>query len=109
MFIIKFLIYFTVSFLILNFPISKKKIFNHIEGVSDPYAQKVYKAISKQAKEVFSEGAKASKQAFNNTSIKEDVVNNTKSANQGKKPVNLPKDSYTPEERNALLNILKNN
>ncbi len=109
MFILKFLFYFTVSFLILNFPIGEKKVFNHIENISDPYAKKVYNAIYKQTKEVFKEGAKASKQAFNNTSIKEDIVKTQKSSQQAKKKVNLPKDSYTPEEESALLKILSEN
>ena len=103
-FLIKFSIYFTISFFILNFPISDKKIFNHLEALTDPIANKVYKKIGTNSDEFLKEGKKVTKKLFNNTSEK-DVVR-TGHSSSFKKANSLPKDDYTPEEREALLKIL---
>ncbi len=103
-FLLKFSIYFTVSFFILNFPIGNKKVFNHIEVYTDPVSNKIYEKIGSSSNEIISEGKKATKKLFNNTS-KKDVVR-TGHSSRFKKSNSLPKDEYTPEEREALLKIL---
>ena len=103
-FLIKFAVYFTISFLILNFPVADKKIFNHIEVLTDPVANKFYKKIGSRSKDILDEGKKVTKKMFNNTS-KKDVIR-TGQSSSFKKSNSLPKDDYTPEERDALLKIL---
>lgn len=111
MFIIKFFIYFSISFVILSIPVGEdKKIFNYCDDLAKPYTAQIFNSIRGAVSNGIKESKRVGKKMFNNTSEKFDEVKSSISAGQ-KKPIqeidNDPKDSYTPEEREALLRILQ--
>ena len=107
MFILKFTLYFSLSFLILSFPTSdKKKVFNHIDTLVMPYTSKVHNTIKTKIKGTMSEAKRISKAMVNNTAS--DKINNNKSGIE-KEQIDLPSDKYTVQEREALINILNQN
>lgn len=105
MFLIKFLFYFSLSFLILNVPIGGDALFYKLENVARPVTEKVFSFMREQSKEGIDKGAAMTKKLFSNTippkETKKDVVKVKKSST--KKPLG----KYTPEEQQFLENILK--
>jgi hypothetical protein len=107
MFLIRFCFYFSLSFIILSFPVSKdKQVFDYLDGMAKPYTSKIHSKIFSTIDVTSKEVKEASKKVFNNTSA--DTIKRQHSSTE-KKKVKLPQDNYTVEEREALLNILKNN
>ncbi len=51
MFIIKFAIYFSLSFIILSFPVGNKPIFNHLNKVAQPYTTELFSSFFDKAKD----------------------------------------------------------
>jgi gas vesicle protein len=111
MFVIKFLFYFSLSFVILSVPVSgNKKVFNYCDELAKPYTAQIFGAIKGAISNGVHESKRVSKKLFNNTSEKIDEVKSSISASQKeaiKEIDSTPKDSYTPEEREALLRILQ--
>ncbi|WP_419173268.1 hypothetical protein [Halobacteriovorax sp.] len=116
---IRFAIYFTVSFLILAFPVSQKKtIFESINKPLRPYTQKVYSTISFYLNTSLSEGKEMTVKLFNNTAKKVDYVKR-ESSGVTKEQIKRAEDldaldeyqhgEYTVEEREALLKVLRDN
>lgn len=106
---IKFLIYFSVSFLILSIPVnSDKHVFDYLEKVARPITSKVFFFINQKTKE----GIKESKKLFTNSEpiIKDKIKSTFSSA--VKKTNHLNKKSsdehYTEEEKEAIKKILSN-
>lgn len=110
---IKFVIYFAISFIILSIPISEEKaLFDLANQVAKPYTTKLFIKIKSSISENISDAKKLPNKFFDNTSDKEsknfDEVIEKKSALVKEKVLNAPHDNYTREEREAILNILKN-
>lgn len=106
-FIIKFSIYFSISFLILSIPVgTDQKVFNYIDQLARPYTGKIFDSTKKVITENYSDVTKVSKKLFNNTAPSSDALESNLSAI--KKEINdLPSEDYTQEERDAVLKILK--
>ena len=110
MFLIKFTFYFSLSFLILSFPTSDKtKVFNHIDNLVMPYTSQVHKSIKSKLKGSLGEAKRITHALVSNTSEKNsDKITNNQSGIT-KEDISLPSDQYTVQEREALINILKQN
>ena len=114
---IKFLIYFTVSFLILAFPVSQKAtVFESLNKPLRPYTQKVYSTLSFYLNTSLSEGKAMTVKLFNNTAKNVDYIKRESSGiskeHQSKAQDLDAIDSYhhgeyTNEEREALLKVLR--
>ena len=50
--LIKFSIYFTLSFFILSAPYNKEPLFNHLHELSSPFTTEIYKNIIAMAKQL---------------------------------------------------------
>jgi len=111
MFVIKFFIYFSLSFVILSVPVTgDKKLFNYCDEIAKPYTTQIFSAIRGAVSNGLKESKRVGSKMFNNTSEKFDEVKSSISAGQKntiQELENNPKDSYTPEEREALLKILQ--
>ena len=102
MFVIKFLLYFSLSFFILNIPISGNPLFYSLEDVAKPITEKLFTFMKKSSKEGIQKGAEVTKKLFTNpVPPNKDVVKVLKSST--KKPLG----KYTAEEKEFLENILK--
>ncbi|MFG1500576.1 hypothetical protein ABMA70_10260 [Halobacteriovorax sp. XZX-3] len=113
----RFLIYFTISFLILAFPVSKSStVFDSVNKPLKPYTQKVYSTIAFYLSTSLSEGKEITVKLFNNTAKKVDYVKRESSGFA--KPVakkaqdldaldDYQHGEYTVEEREALLKVLR--
>ena len=98
MFLIKFLLYFSLSFFILNIPISGNPLFYSLENVARPVTDKIFTFMKEKSTDSINE----TKKLFTNTvRQKKDVVKVKRSST--KKPMG----KYTSEEREFLENILK--
>lgn len=103
-FLIKFCIYFTISFFILSVPLSNKTIFGHLHSLSNPYTSKVFNVVSHTSKEVAKDTTTWTKKLFTNSKPRFDNVS-TKQASTVKEEI--LHQSYTAEEKELLLKILK--
>lgn len=113
---VKFLIYFSISFLILCIPIKgDKHVFDYLEEVARPLTSKVYFFLNEKT----NEGLRESKKIFTNSApiIKDKIKSSLSSAaKKGKKIKEDVKDNlkdekfenYTIEEREAIKKILSN-
>lgn len=98
MFVIKFLIYFSLSFFILTIPMSGTPLFYSLEKAARPITHSLFSYVKKGSKE----GLEKSKKLFSNTvPPKKDIIKTKKSST--KKPMG----KYTEEEKEFLENILK--
>ncbi len=106
--IIKPLLWFSFSFLVLSIPVSDKPLFNHISGVFGPTAQGVINDFGNRANESVQVGKKAIKQLFQAIPNNADKVGLRQSSSvKEKKAKELdPKDEYTIEEKELLKQIL---
>ena len=103
MFILKFILYFIVSFAILSFPVSNKTIFTHLNNMAAPLAKEIFQKFETGIRR----SSNWSKKIFtNSTPDKKDNTSIAKKKGVGK---DLAKESYTPEERELLEKILKQN
>lgn len=120
---IKFSIYFVISFVILSIPISEDRaLFDLANQFAKPYTAQLFKSIKEKFSESTKEASEATKKVFNNTSPDElnekfDKVKSKSSSVTKKviqeikadKHINFDHEDYTKEEREAILNIIKNN
>lgn len=115
MFIIKFAIYFTISFIILSFPIGSKPIFSHLNKVAKPYTTELFANLTDKAKDNLEAGKEIGKKMFSTKINKQDLINTQFSStqrNENKKikkelKKEIHKDNYTPEEKELLLKIIE--
>ena len=90
-------------------------MFGICDGITGPYTTKFYKTLKGYVYKGLEEGQSVSTKLFKNTSPSfnkvKDEVKSKKSASikSVKEKINLPHDEYTPQEREALLRILKGN
>jgi len=122
-FLFKFSIYFVVSFIILSFPLNKKPIFEYAHEWSKPITLQIYDHIKNQSKSILKSTIEFSKNIFKNSTPRE--LDKVRSGFSGVKKDSIrkiykakskpfihvkekkPFDSYTPEEKNILNDILK--
>jgi hypothetical protein len=116
MFVIKFLIYFTISFIILCIPVSQKNIFFYLDKAAAPYTNEIFSTISSKAKL----GKQISSKLLNNTDP--GVIDSVKSSYSSTLKKNDPvkelghshedghshhEEPFTVEEKQMLLKVLK--
>lgn len=107
MFVIRFVIYFTISFTILSIPVGRNNIFFHLQKVSSPYTQKLFTFIKNQT----DESLKSGKKFFSNSSPEKSDQISSKLSSTKKKDSELERElaqeSYTNEEKELLRKLLK--
>lgn len=113
---LRFAIYFTISFLILAFPVSQKStVFESLNKPLRPYTQKVYSTIAFYLNTSLNEGKDMTVKMFKNTAKKVDYIKSESSGiiKNNKKVQDLDAlddykhEEYTVEEREALLKVLR--
>jgi hypothetical protein len=106
MFLIRFVFYFTISFLILCIPIGDQHLFDKLHSMATPYAEKALKTT----KQKLSSTKKYSKKLYSNSEpVELDEVKSKVSGIQKKKIVNYDgqsSDTYTQEEQEKLRKVL---
>lgn len=107
MFLIKFSIYFLISYLILAFPIKTGTVFDHVNKYTAPLTSEVYKYIQVQlgnvSDKIFKKSLPPHLDKLN--SRLSGVVKNKKT--KPKRQESIPEDSYTVEEKQLLQKILR--
>ncbi len=103
MFILKFILYFIVSFAILSFPVSDKTLFAHLNQMTAPVSKTILRKIEIGIKR----SSSWSKKIFTNSTPNKKDTAHTDEKQEVRKDVT--KESYTPEERELLEKILKQN
>ena len=109
MFIFKFLFYFSVSFLILSFPMGKTTVFDHLHGYASPYTNSFFQGIQDKSSEIFHGTLSISRKIFTNItpSTRDSVNENLSAIKRDDDGAAKEQDSYTAEERDMLSSILK--
>ncbi len=106
--LIKFSIYFAVSFIILSFPVNNKTIFGHLNGYSRPYTDKIFNTITINAENLFNKGSDASKKLFTNTKPKNTKIDKVKMKRSSiRKDIEHAQEKYTIEEQEMIRKILE--
>lgn len=102
----KFLFCFTVSFLILCFPVKNDRyVFNHLEEFARPLTSKVYFFIDQQTKK----GIEKGKKIFTNSApVIKDKIRSSLSSSKKEKRKEEDFENYTVEEREAIKKFLSN-
>jgi hypothetical protein len=112
-FIVKFIIYFSVSFVILSFPLPKGTLFNMLHSQTNQYTESLFNSISLQAKNGVKKGTSYTKKIFSNSNptIQDKVFSqfsSTKKQNYLEKvETDLDGEKFTNEEKEILNKILK--
>ena len=114
--LLRFTIYFSLSYLILNIPIGHIKLFDFLGKHTDPYIERGWSQLNEIKDNQIKKGKNVGKKIFSNTLPKnQDEVKSQLSSNQGKKKEKIKKqidkehiDNYTVEERELLKKIITN-
>jgi hypothetical protein len=116
-FILKFIIYFSVSFVILSIPLPKGTIFSMLHSQTNEYTESLFSSVSKKAKKGIKSGSYYTKKIFSNSepTLQDKVFSkfsSTKKKNYLDKEVSKVEDDldgekFTDEERETLNKILK--
>lgn len=111
-FMFKFFLYFSISFIILSFPLADKPIFEHMNHFAKPYTANIYKAVKVNINSGVEKGSKLGKDLFSNTSAQSDQVKTKyssvkKSMKQIESEIENHHDSFTVEEKELLKKVLK--
>ena len=107
---LKFMISFCFSFLLLSIPVQKKPLFFYLNQWAQPITEEIFTG----SKDVLLNGVKQSKtfgkKLFNNTAPSTDNISLQSSSTVKRKKTLEDIDhgeAYTAEEKDMLLNILK--
>ncbi|PIK14534.1 MAG: hypothetical protein CES88_09320 [Halobacteriovorax sp. JY17] len=111
-FMFKFCLYFSISFIILSFPLANKPIFEYMNQFTKPYTANIYKAVKSNFNSGIEQGSQMGKDLFSNTSAKSDQVKTKyssvkKSMKQIDDEIEKNHDSFTVEEKELLKKVLK--
>lgn len=107
---LKFMISFCVSFLVLSIPVQQKPLFFYLNQWAQPITEEIFSG----SKDALLQGVKQSKtfgkKLFNNTAPSSDNISFQSSSVTKKKTIEDidHNETYTAEEKDMLLNILKN-
>jgi hypothetical protein len=110
-FIFKFALYFSISFVILSFPIGEKTVFEHVNKVAHPYTNDIYKSVKTNVNTGIEKGTKIGKDLFSNTSPTTDQIK-TKYSSMKKKAKKIEAaieknhEAFTVEEKELLMKVL---
>lgn len=112
MIVLKFLVYFCISFFILSIPISNQNIFSHLSSITDPYTAPIFAQIGSTTKEGYNKGKKYIGNLFTSSAPKEKkplkaAYKIDRKRKQDSPGPDAPNDSYTVEERELIKNLLK--
>jgi P2-related tail formation protein len=111
MFIIRFPIYFCLSFAILSIPISHRPLFSHLDRLISPYTARISKAIGREANHLGEEVKDIGTKLFATSAAKTDEVSQALSATRTEAISSGIKsaehEEYTNEERELLERIMK--
>ncbi len=113
MFIIRFAIYFSISFLILSIPLKNGSLYDKIQSYAAPSTERLFDNTKAATSALFSQFKKYGSKLFTNIlpeRKKSDRVNSKRSAPKRELshgPTLKPEDSYTQEETRLLEKILK--
>ncbi|ATH06555.1 hypothetical protein BIY24_00930 [Halobacteriovorax marinus] len=111
-FVFKFFLYFSISFIILSFPLSDKTVFEHMNKFTKPYTANIYKSVKSNFNSGIKQGTHYGKELFSNTSSKSDQVKTKyssvkKSMKQIENEIESHHDNFTVEEKELLKKVLK--
>lgn len=111
-FIFKFCLYFSISFIILSFPLGEKPLFEHVNKFAKPYTTNIYKSVKSNVSTGITKGSQLGHDLFLNTSPKIDKVKTKnssvkKSEKKIEEEINSHHETYTVEERELLKKVLK--
>lgn len=110
-FMFKFALYFSISFVILSFPIGEKTVFEHVNKVAHPYTQNIYKSVKNGVNSGISKGSEIGKDLFANTSpttdeIKTKYSSMKKNAKKIEEAIDSHHQAFTVEEKELLMKVL---
>ncbi|TNE98089.1 MAG: hypothetical protein EP326_10430 [Deltaproteobacteria bacterium] len=116
-FMLKFTIYFSISFVILCIPIQNRTLFNLIHKHASPYTTQIFSEVEKAASNQIQKGSKFTKKFFSNSnpdqqdkviakfsSTKKPMMENVEEL---MKDEDTEEEGYTVEEKELLNKILK--
>lgn len=107
-FLIRFSIYFTISFIILSIPINNSSLFEQIHQTTGPFTDDFVSMITNRVERTKDDLKEVGKKAFSNTSPKhQDSVQSRLSSSTKDEILEKAQDDYTVEERESLLRVLK--
>lgn len=107
-FILRFSLYFTFSFLILSLPIQDGPLFNKIYDITSPVTQSIVSYVKNKVGHTTSELQEVGQRAFSNTSDIPKTIDKVSSELSSNVKEEIEKhDSYTVEEKESLLQVLK--
>lgn len=102
--ILKPMMWFCLSFLVLSVPIKREPIFNHLTNIFGESAQDLIDDFSTKASQSVKVGKRAIEQLFQTVPQNSDRLKVKQSSVKKEVP---PEDEYTIEERELLKQILK--
>jgi hypothetical protein len=111
MFIIKFALYFGLSFLILSFPVRNRTVFYYMNDMTRPYTQEIFSDVKIKTDDGIKSTIAFGKKLFNNSRPNIDRVKTRNSAIKKKthrkiERTEAPHGDYTEEERELLKKVL---
>ena len=116
-FMLKFTIYFSISFIILSLPLPNGTLFKLIHSQTNQYTQEIFKSLSSKTKKGLNTGKYYSKKIFSNSepTIQDKVFSKFSSTDKKQyleKEVNevyedFDGEKFTNEEKEILNKILK--
>lgn len=107
-FIFKFFIYFSFSFFILSLPIQEKPLFDKIYNITGPVTYEMISFLKNKVGRTTTDLREVGEKAFSNTrDIPQNVDEVSSELSSTVKEEIEEHDSYTVEERESLLRVLK--
>jgi len=111
-FIFKFFLYFSISFIILSFPLGEKPLFEHVNKFAKPYTTNIYKSVKSNVTSGLNKGSQIGHDLFLNTTPKTDKVKTKysalkKSNKKIEEEIDFHHETYTIEEKELLKKVLK--
>lgn len=104
---LKFVLYFSISFVILSIPIKRKVLFNYMHSVFAPYTTAILKSVKDEATRGYRAGSRLTKQLFDNSPP--EVVDSVRSRISSGMVKHNQQDAYTQEEQELLNKVLEDN
>ena len=116
-FVVKFIIYFSISFVILSFPLPKGTLFSMLHSQTNGYTESLFSSIATRARDGVKQGKYYTKKIFSNSepTIQDRVFSQFSSTKKkvyldqeiDKVEADLEGEKFTNEEKEILNKILK--
>ena len=109
--IFKFILMFSLSFIILSFDINNKPIFYHITQITGPLGKDVQRSFGKSVKRSIKNSKKLSKELFNNSEPKyyNDIIESSQSSMNKKITKEMILEDIKRDEARKLDELIRNN